>query len=459
MAIRFARRYAPELALLLLGALVRVSMMKTFPPPNGYDFVDHWGYIDWIAKHGTLPDIGLNYDAYQAPLYYVIGSLLERAGAGPAGVRAMTIVFSIARLCLLWAALEAFLPGRRRARLLALALAVLLPTAVHLDAMISNEALLGLISLATLIAMPRLMRADSSWRAPVVVGLLCGVALLVKVSATVLLVALVIAFATLALQAGPDRFSILRRAARTMAIVFGLTAAVSGWFFVRNQMRYGKPMPFSYDSIAKAEQEPIEKIPYLDRRTAGFFVGGSTAIFEKPYYPTAESNEEARFWPVMIASTFLDYYGYYFAPDPAPGHTGVDVSRGAISQRAFKLSRVSFVAGIVIAVITVVTLLICLLRLGRAGDARFVLLLVPVLAVAGQIHFATKFPENDMGPIKGAYLQFAAGPLFAMFGLGVDWLWRRSRLGKVLALLAGAAMLATAGYVLYCRAVPLVRHA
>ena len=38
----------------------------------------------------------------------------------------------------------------------------------------------------------------------------------------------------------------------------------------------------SYDTIAKSMQAPFEKIPYLDRRSLGFFVGGSTKIFADP---------------------------------------------------------------------------------------------------------------------------------------------------------------------------------
>ena len=63
-----------------------------------------------------------------------------------------------------------------------------------------------------------------------------------------------------------------------------------------------------------------------------------------------------------------------------------------------------------------------------------------------------------MGPIKGAYVQFAAGPLFAMFGVGINWLWRRSVAGRVAAVVVGGgAFLAISAYVFYCRLTPLFR--
>ena len=58
-------------------------------------------------------------------------------------------------------------------------------------------------------------------------------------------------------------------------------------------------------------------------------------------------------------------------------------------------------------------------------DPRFALLLAPLGALLGQLHFATKYPNDTFGPIKGAYLQFVAPVLCALFGLGVAWMWRR----------------------------------
>ena len=64
-------------------------------------------------------------------------------------------------------------------------------------------------------------------------------------------------------------------------------------------------------------------------------------------------------------------------------------------------------------------------REAGATDPRFALLLMPLGALLGQLHFATKYPNDNFGPIKGAYLQFVAPVLCALFGVGVDWMWRR----------------------------------
>jgi hypothetical protein len=77
------------------------------------------------------------------------------------------------------------------------------------------------------------------------------------------------------------------------------------------------------------------------------------------------------------------------------------------------------------------------------------LLLVPALALAGQATFALTVANDAEGLIKGAYLQFAAAPLCALFGLAVAWAWPR-RAGRPVALLALAALAGVAWYVVFC---------
>ena len=65
-------------------------------------------------------------------------------------------------------------------------------------------------------------------------------------------------------------------------------------------------MGTSTTSTRRSHSSACSAKPYLDRRTLGFFVGWSNSIFEYPYFPSARS----RFLPVLIASTFVDYYNF-----------------------------------------------------------------------------------------------------------------------------------------------------
>ena len=75
----------------------------------------------------------------------------------------------------------------------------------------------------------------------------------------------------------------------------------------------------------------------------------------------------------------------------------------------------------------------------------------PLVAIAGLLHFATTYPIDYLGMVKGAYLVYVAPLLCALAGLGFQWSLDRSR---VLAAIWIAALLAIAAYTLYCR-VPL----
>ena len=76
----------------------------------------------------------------------------------------------------------------------------------------------------------------------------------------------------------------------------------------------------SYDTIAKSMQAPFERSLTWHRRALGFFVGGSKRrIFADPDFPTATGAPSARFWPVLTASTFVDFDAYGSDPVRNPG--------------------------------------------------------------------------------------------------------------------------------------------
>ena len=58
----------------------------------------------------------------------------------------------------------------------------------------------------------------------------------------------------------------------------------------------------------KVNQAPYEKIPYLERRPLGFYLGWHLGIYTRPLYPTGLKPERALLSRSLIASTFNDYY-------------------------------------------------------------------------------------------------------------------------------------------------------
>jgi hypothetical protein len=283
-------------------------------------------------------------------------------------------------------------------------------------------------------------------------GLLLGLAILSKVSALVLVISIGAAIGLEVARAHPSWWRALGIRARPLVAGALVLALVAGPFFVRNQMLYGQPATTGYDGFVKSSQAPYEAIPYLQRRPIGFYLGWNLGIYVRPFAPTG-LGAKPRFFPVLIATTFNDYYFFSYSGGGKFGDdrfvTGVAVTMGCLSV----------MAGTAIALITVLAWFGVVRALWRRRDGdgepdpRFALLLAPLVATLGQLHFAIKYPNDNFGPIKGAYLQFVAPVMCAVFGVGVDWMWRsRARWRwRVAALAALGALALVAAYSIQAR--------
>lgn len=422
---RWAGAHVPELLAFGAGVLIRLSMALWYDARIGFDFNAHWPHIQYIVDKHALPPLTFNTTSCHPPLYHVIAAALVAQGLGPGALGWLSALWGMLRLGLVWAALERWLPESRLARVVALALAAVLPASAHLDGMITNETLVMLMSAAVFLVAPRAIAAAGRGRvAPMAaLALLLGLALVSKVSASVLVTSVAAAIALEIVRAGRRWWPALRVRARPMIVGAALLAAVAGPFFVRNQILYGQPAPSAYEGSLKANQAPYEKIPYLERRPLGFYLGWNLGMYVHPLYPSA-IKPEARFFPVLLASTFNDYYVYSYSGG------GKYRSNRSVSGAGVALGCLSVSGGTAIALVTVLAWFGAVRALWRRRadgtlDPRFALLLAPLGALIGQLHFAVKYPNDNFGPIKGAYLQFVAPVLCALFGVGVAWMWRR----------------------------------
>jgi hypothetical protein len=285
-------------------------------------------------------------------------------------------------------------------------------------------------------------------------GLLLGLATMAKVSASVLVTSVAVGILLEIARAGKAWWPALRVRARPLiagALVF---AAVAGPFFVRNRILYGQAAPSAYEGSLKVNQAIYDGISYFDRRSLGFYVGWNLDIYTHPLYPTA-LKPHARFFPVLIASTFNDYYLYSYTGG------GKYRSDRSVPAAGVVLGCLSIAAGTFIALVTLIAWFAAVRRLWRpredgAPDPRFALLLAPLGVLIGQLHFATKYANDNFGPIKGSYMQFIAPVLCALFGAAVAWMWRRRAVPwRVAALVALGAVALVAAYSLNARFPPL----
>ncbi|HMF45023.1 MAG TPA: glycosyltransferase family 39 protein [Polyangia bacterium] len=451
----FVRRRVVETSIVLGAIVLRFSMLLTFHPNNGYDAYDHYVYVQWIATHHSLPDLWLSRATDHPPLFYAIEAAFFRGLHPPPSLLALpSVMFSSATMLLIWFGLERHLPRRRLARIVGLTLAAIMPAAVHLSGMVTAEGMNGMLAAATLLmgaeALRRQQRGQRFIWQVLLTGLLAGLQMLTKISALVIFASVLGGAAFAVLFGAADRTVRLRQAATWLLVVvtFGGTC---GWYLVRNQRRYHKPVLSGFDGPDGASAPKVG--PYWKRRPPEFFYGWSNDVLSHPYAPSGET-PRSYFWPVVVASTFVDYYNYGFVRGPEKPSTATGNWK-ALRDAAVPFSQASAVGGLVIAVSTVVAWFWALIVCVRRRQAEFIpLLLAPALAVIGQLHFVVAYPFDYQGPIKGVYMQFGMAPLFGLFGLAVDKMMRR-RATRWIAFIQCAAVVAVASYTIYARAIAL----
>jgi hypothetical protein len=441
------RPLVAELLLLVLGVALRVSMALRYDARWGYDWWWHWQYISWMADHGSLPSPDQSLEYFHPPLYYFLAGRLVRLGAGVQAVSWLSVGAGCLRLGLVAWGLRRWVPDVP-ARLLALALAAVLPASVFLDGMESGEALANLLCAGAILAgAAAFERAGRARLGPAALfGVLVGLALLTKVSAVTLLAAAVLATAFEIAWATGDR---ARRAA-PLLVALALVGATSGWYLARNYQLKQKLLLSSFDGYERKRGATVAAVPYLLRREPDFLHGWSLDVHRDPHHPSA--TRPAYFWPLLLASTFVDYYNFGFKPHPDPRR---EPSRyvNSMSQPRGELwpARLSFHGGLVIALATVAAFCVAArAALRRRLPAWLFLLAVPLFAIVAQLHFAWQYPFDKLGVVKGVYVQYAAPPLCALFGLAVAWLWRRP-LGRIFAAMALGGLGLVAAYSVYCR--------
>ncbi len=455
LALRSWRSRRPEIALLLLGVVLRLAAIVNLDPAWGYDSDGHYQYAQWFVTHWAPPPINQFFQAFHPPLYYAIGGLILRAGGQFPALRAFSLALGCLRLALLWLGLELYLPGRRMARLLALALAAVLPVALFMDVTIGGEGLQNFLSVIVLLLGPLALRARGRqrWRLAAWLGLVLGLCLLTKISGTTLFVALGAAVLAEQLFSPGNARERLGRAA-PFALTLGLALAISSPLLARNLRVVGKPFPTSFDTIQADQQSAVKDKSVLDRRSLGYVFLGSWEIYSRPFWPTAIA-PSPRFFPVLVAGTFSDYLNYGYAPRRPERPGDIMSNVGPIRREALVTWRLSVVGGTVIAVMLFCCWLASLRALWQRREVeRLPLLLAPPLAIVGLLYFTIAHPFDGEGVIKSTYVQFGCAPLYGLYGLAVEWLWARRRGARLLASVALAALALVAAYTFVCRMLP-----
>jgi len=441
---------AIELLLIALGIFLRGSMAFTYDVRWGYDFPDHWAYVEWFLGNRELPSVMISRAAYHPPLYYWLAALVHRAGVPMLHMNVISILCGSLRLLVIWFGLERNLAWNRPARLVALAIAAILPASVHIDGMVTNEGLNNLLAAVALVLMLEIFRCEGTrrWLLALVLGLVAGLNLLTKSSALALIGAGGIAAFIESLWVAHGGWRGRTRRLLPWVGALAIALATSGWLLAHNQRVNGKMILSGFDGPAAPYVAGLAGTSYFHRRHGDFFYGWTSDIYETPYFPTGVM-PVSYFWPPLVASTFADYYAFGFAGRTPP----VEIyNTHPVPRRAAALSSFAVMGGAWISLVTILAWVVAAVATLRSKNVGALLsLLVPLTALLGQLHFAVKFAVDIQGPIKGAYMQFAAIPLYALFGLAATWGRKRGWPGKLAIAVNALAFTAVAIYCFVAR--------
>jgi hypothetical protein len=235
-ARRWTLSYRHGVLLLCAVALVvAVNNLLHIQGWYGYDYKGHLNYIEIIATESRLPFAGEDWETYQSPLYYLLRSIGYRF-CGAMDLPAQSYIISARVLPALsgvlqivvtaFAARECFEDATRRH--LSVVYMAAMPMIVVSGQMPGNESLTGLLGGAVSVFSMYVITRDITTRQALLGGLLFGLSLLTKVSAVLVAMPLVLAFACRG-----------RAGVRPLLIVLFSAFVVCGWYYLRNLIELG----------------------------------------------------------------------------------------------------------------------------------------------------------------------------------------------------------------------------
>jgi hypothetical protein len=155
---------------------------------------------------------------------------------------------------------------------------------LYISHSVGNEPMSGCLTALTVVLLLRYLRMPEARtdRAASGIGAALGFALLTKVSAVVLLPAIILSI------------GLRRRGVRRAAIVVAVAALISGWYYVRNVIHFGTPFVAGWDP---------SRVPWWQdpgfRTLGSFYRFGS--VFTDPLYAGTRS-----FWDALYSTFWAD---------------------------------------------------------------------------------------------------------------------------------------------------------
>lgn len=389
----------------------------------GFDAHNHLDYLRLMRSEGRIPLATEEWATYQPPLFYLataaleeLGQLLGRATPDAAALKLVSFLAGLGNVWLAGALARRLLPEDRVARAHAILFAAVIPVNLYTAAYYTNEGFHAFLTAsALLVGVEILLAEEVSARRTALVSLLLGLALLTKFTALLVAVPLLLVLGIKILMRHPRPGPALLRCAALLLPAL----AVSGWFYARNYLEYGRPLVGNWD------------LPRADR------TWWSAPGFHTPQYYLRFGEVLLRPFYSGFVSFWDSLYSTFWGDGFVAGRAGVRVRHLAWN---YDFMAASYVLGLPATGLLGLGFLRCAWAALREREARRRAafgLLVLVFAAMGFALFWVTLVLPYHGQARASYV-LALTPVLALFFalgfLGVDrWLARRGwTAGRVL---------------------------
>ena len=232
-------------ALLLLGIGMRINNALRFRVELGFDAAGNLEYLQHLQSSWSLPSPELLWSASHPPFFYYAAAAFWRglSAIGLDGGLLPSLPLLLSAIGLLTVAAGMTLvrradPDDGLRALVAGALVLFLPVHLYMSPMIGEEVLLSaLVAWVVVLAASRAPGLPGAAETALV-GLLCGLALLTKLSGILVAAAVVFTWLLAARSRGQWSAALSRS-----ALLAGVVLAVGGWFYLNNWISHGYLYP------------------------------------------------------------------------------------------------------------------------------------------------------------------------------------------------------------------------
>lgn len=287
--------------MLLLWGILSFNNMFKLNFQAGSDLWGHMDYIDYIATKWSLPLAYDGWQMFQAPLHYILSAplyaVLIRWFDLPVVVKTMGIIpvlCGLLQIEIIYRVAKTVFAQKKDLQIIAIVSGACLPVHTYVCQYVGNEPMVACLISLVILFCTQLVMPDSGERGRgyfIALGLVWGLALLSKMTAFLLapVLIVVIAFHTRCVKKSPAYFL------QSGAIVFAVSFAVAGWYYLRNYLKLGNAFMGLFDPLQMMQwwQDP-------GYRTLSHLLSFGQAL-SRPVYAGVTS-----FWDMFYATLWLD---------------------------------------------------------------------------------------------------------------------------------------------------------